>query len=144
MTDIFAVPDKVLEKQHQKLLTRLNDKIFDGDRAYDTVISTLQAECNRFPNTSMAWPSVLKRKGNVIELQIKIVNTLSHPNGAKYQQSMQYYGKPPAVVAHRRIVDGSLYEMAEQSLAIIRATKTISEVLTALEATKCSEADSNT
>jgi hypothetical protein len=144
MADIFAIPDRMLEKQHKKLLAKLNDKIFDGNRAYDAIISTLQAECNRFPNTSMAWPSVLKRKGNAIELQIKIVNTLSHPNGAKYQQSMQYYGRPPAVVAHRRIVDGSLYEMAEQSLAIIRATKTISEVLTALEATKCSEADSNT
>jgi len=145
MMDIFAIPDKLLEKQHKKLLRRLNGVIFRGEDVYNTIVTSLQAECNRFPNTSVAWPVILKRKGDAIEIQIKVVNALSHPEGAKYQQSMQYYGRPPAVVAHKRVIDGEgYYELAEQSLAVIRATKTIAEVLTALEETKCSEESTST
>lgn len=143
--DIFAVTDKVLENQHKKLLRKLNGMIFRGEGVYNAIINVLQTECNRFPHTSVAWPVVLKRKGDAIEIQIKVVNALSHPEGAKYQQSMQYYGRPPAVVAHKRVIDGEgYYELAEQSLAVIRATKTIAEVLTALEETKCSEENTST
>jgi hypothetical protein len=137
--DIFVLSDKRLEANHKRLLKSVQKKIKDAVFDYDKVVALFQEECRRFPDTAMAWPIVLRRKGDVLEMQIKVVNVLSQPDGAKYQQSMQYYGRPPSFVAHRRLIDGDLQELVEQGLAVIRATKTISEVLTVLEQTKCSE-----
>jgi hypothetical protein len=71
------------------------------------------------------------------------VDALAVPNGSRYKQSMQYYGRPPATVAHKRVIEGSIYEIADLTLAIIRAAKGIAETLTALEQTKCSKEDIN-
>lgn len=141
--DIFALSDKRLEANHKRLIESVERRLASGDFAYDRVIRILQEECHRFPDSAMAWPTVLKRKGEAVEIQIKVVNVLSQPDGAKFQQSMQYYRRPPSFVAHRRIIDGDALDLVEQGLAVIRATKTISEILTVLEQTKCSEGNTS-
>ena len=139
--DIFAIPNRRLEVAHRKLLRKIAKPSRNTD--YHKVIDLLQEECDRFPAESMAWPAVLKRKGEAVEIQIKIVNVLSRPDSAKYQTSLRYYGRPPAVTSHRRIIEGDHMELAEKGLAIIRATKAIAEILTVLEQTKCSEEDTS-
>ena len=146
--DIFNLTDRRLETQHKKILRRLDKRLAKGISGYDEVVELIKGECDRFQESAMAWPVVLRRrsspkrrekKGDTLEIQIKVVHALSRPDSAKYQQSMQYYGRPPSYVAHKRLISGKCADLAEQGLAIVRAAKTISEILTVLEQTKCSE-----
>lgn len=132
MTTIFAIPRSRLNAEYRRLARR-------KWKSYDDVVKMLMKQCDRFPPASVAWPTILKRKGDRIEIGIKIANALSKPGSAKYQQSMQYYGRPPASMAHKRVLDGTNEEMLKDALEIIKVAKEIAETLTVLESTKCQD-----
>jgi hypothetical protein len=129
MNDIFAIPRKRINAEFRRLAKRKY-------KTYDDVVQMLLKQCDRFPPAAVAWPTVLKRKGDRIEIGIKVANALAKKDSAKYQQSMQYYGRPPASLAHKRVLDGTNAEMVSLALEIIKTAKEIAETLTVLESTK--------
>jgi hypothetical protein len=129
MTSIFAIPRKRINAEFRRLAKRKY-------KSYDDVVKMLMKQCDRFPPASVAWPTVLKRKGDRIEIGIKVANALSRAESAKYKQSVQYYGRPPASLAHKRVLDGTNEEMVQMALDIIKVAKEIAEALTVLESTK--------
>lgn len=127
--NIFSYTDEALENEHDLLLKQ--------ELSYERLIDKLLDYVRAFPDTAMAWPSVTKRKGDGIEINIKAVKARAPEECATYKASMQWTGRPPSFVVHKRVIRGDLIEIARLALATIRAAKTISEVLTVLEETKC-------
>ena len=139
---IFAVPMKELTKHHKQVLRRKR-------LTYDDVINALQKHCSMFPDTSMAWPVMLRRKkvGNVyrVQAEIHVVKTMCTSSSKEYIRIMTNTGKRPDFIAHKRVIEGeNLRDIANQALEIIRAAKTVAEILTVLEETCPSEEASNT
>ena len=134
---IFNIPHKRINEEFRRLARKKY-------KTFDDVVKMLTKQAERFPPVSVAWPTILKRKGERIEIGIKIVNALSKETSIKFQQSLQYYGRPPAFLAHKRVLDGTNQEMAKAGLDIIKVAKGIAETLTVLESTKCSEDNTNT
>jgi hypothetical protein len=139
---IFAVPMKELIRHHKRVLKRKR-------LTYNDVINALQKHCSMFPDASMAWPVMLRRKkvGDAyrVQAEIHVVKSTCGPGSKEYATIVKNTGKRPDFIAHKRVIEGeNLKEVANQALEIIRAAKAVAEILTVLEETCPSEEASNT
>jgi len=129
MSDIFMVPRKHINAEFRRLARRKYE-------TYDDVVQMILKQCERFPSASVAWPTVFKRSGQRIEIGIKVVNCQSKPTSQNYRRKVAHTGRPPAFLAHIRVLSGTNAEMAAMALEIIKVAKEIAESLTVLESTK--------
>jgi len=128
---IFNIPDKRLSTEYRRQLK----KIAKGGIGYDDAVNLLFRECKRFPEWSAMWPTIVKRKSQSISITIHVAKASADPDSYGYKQKMAVTGRPPSTVAHQRLIEGSPKYLVEHGLEIIKATKTMSEILTTLEQT---------
>ena len=118
---IFSFPDDIIEKKYS------NCKF----STFEDLKNELEKQVGTFPSGARIVPVVLKRgrvskKENYFEITIKASTATLAPN-------MKPRCLREWVVIHRRLITGTIDQMAKEALAIIFATKQMSEILTVLE-----------
>lgn len=140
--NIFTLSEKALEEKHKRFM--------DSDFDFDRMIHFIRGQCDSFPDGSAAHPDIFQRgrakqKEKFLEAVIKVrQSTLGHGGHAGSKRRSFTGGVITVkrnsnkwITAHRRIIKGTLHEMAEEALATIVAAKRIAEILTVLEEGLC-------
>lgn len=126
--NIIALTEKALEEKNKTFL--------QSEFNFDQLLRFVRRQCEAFPDDAVTRADIFRR-GRAAKKERFLEATISAKHSKLGHGGHKRDGRSAGklLTIHRRIIKGTLHEMAEEALATIIAAKRICEILTVLEGT---------